>query len=100
MDLEIEGDLPDFMKDPSGNTLKKEAVELWYRNPVELVEELLGNPMFKDVKYAPEHIYEDKEGKVEVIDEMWTAKWWWEIQVCAQALKKPERSLMHIRNSY
>ncbi|KIO33395.1 hypothetical protein M407DRAFT_51392, partial [Tulasnella calospora MUT 4182] len=31
-----------------------EVLELWYRNPVECVQELLGNPLFKDyLHYAP-----------------------------------------------
>jgi len=89
MDLEVEGDQPDLVKDPSGHVLKTEAIELWHRNPVELVEELIGNPNFRDVmKYAPERKYEDKERKVQVIDEMWTGKWWWEIQVCGPSLRE------------
>ncbi|KAJ7582127.1 hypothetical protein C8J56DRAFT_1015707 [Mycena floridula] len=58
-----------------------EELEIWYRDPVEVIKELVGNPMFKDViRYAPEKLYEDKSGEKRVIDEMWTADWWWEIQ--------------------
>lgn len=59
-----------------------EALELWYRDPIECVQELLANPMFRDVmSYAPKRVWQDEAGTEEVVDEMWTAKWWWEIQV-------------------
>lgn len=59
-----------------------EVVELWSRNPVECVRELIGNPAFRDMMaYAPERVYLDEEGKERVIDEMWTADWWWRTQV-------------------
>ncbi|KAJ7106620.1 hypothetical protein C8R44DRAFT_834329 [Mycena epipterygia] len=62
--------------------MKSERLDLWWRDPVECVAELIGNPAFKDaMRYAPQKLYADKDGKVEVIDEMWTASWWWEIQV-------------------
>lgn len=76
--VKLNGDL----KNDDGKSLSEE-VELWYRNPVECIRELLGNPMFRDVtKYAPEKLYEDFAEKVNVVNEMWTASWWWEIQVC------------------
>lgn len=60
-----------------------EEVELWSRDPIECIRELLGNPAFKDcMRYAPERVFEDKEGEVRVFDEMWTADWWWDTQVC------------------
>lgn len=68
--------------DPTGNTMKREFLELWWRDPVECVQELIGNPAFCNVmKYAPERLYADPDGKVQIIDEMWTGSWWWEIQV-------------------
>lgn len=80
--LDTKGDLPDLDKDPTGATMKSERLDLWWRDPVECVAELIGNPAFKDaMRYAPQKLYADKEGEVEVIDEMWTASWWWEIQV-------------------
>ena len=33
------------------------------------------------MKYAPERVYEDAEGKNRVFNEMWTANWWWDTQV-------------------
>jgi Plavaka transposase len=55
---------------------------MWRRDPVECVRELLGNPALKNhMKYAPERVYEDVEKKSQVVDEMWTANWWWDTQV-------------------
>lgn len=59
-----------------------EELELWHRDPVDCIRELLGNPAFKDgMVFAPEQVYEDVEGKSRVINEMHTADWWWKIQV-------------------
>ncbi|KAF8172517.1 hypothetical protein K438DRAFT_1981370 [Mycena galopus ATCC 62051] len=61
--------------------MKTETVELWFRDPVECVAELIGNPMFKDaMRYAPQKLFTDQAGTEEVVNEMWTASWWWEIQ--------------------
>jgi hypothetical protein len=60
----------------------EENVEVWRRDPVECVKELMGNPLFKDcMSYLPEHVYKDDGGKVRIYDEMWTADWWWNTQV-------------------
>lgn len=59
-----------------------EKLELWMCDPVECVRELIGNPVFDgDIAYAPERVYADAEGKIRVIDEMWTADWWYDTQV-------------------
>jgi hypothetical protein len=43
----------------------EEHVEVWRRDPVECVKELMGNPAFKDyMSYIPEHVYLDKGAKV------------------------------------
>lgn len=63
-----------------------EEVELWHRDPVECVRELLGNPVFDGkMRYAPEQLYEDEEGTQRVLNEMWTEKWWWDTQVSTQS---------------
>jgi hypothetical protein len=60
----------------------KEELELWRRDPVECIRELIGNPAFRDVmRYTPECIYADEEGHDRIIDEMWTGDWWWSFQV-------------------
>lgn len=64
-----------------GRTLL-EDLELWRRDPVECVNELMGNPAFKNyISYVPEHVYADDVGQDRIYDEMWTADWWWKTQV-------------------
>ncbi|KAG6913067.1 hypothetical protein DXG01_009879, partial [Tephrocybe rancida] len=66
--------------DDDGNPLR-DTLEFWWRDPVECVRELLGNPVFRDVlKYAPEHLFTDSSKTERVIDEMWTADWWHRLQ--------------------
>ncbi|KIJ59637.1 hypothetical protein HYDPIDRAFT_100300 [Hydnomerulius pinastri MD-312] len=65
---------------PNGEMMTTE-LELWRRNPVDCINELVGNPTFKDLMaYAPERAYEDAEGTKRIYDEMWTCDWWWETQ--------------------
>lgn len=60
----------------------KEELELWFRDPLECIRELLGNPIFQaKMVFAPEKVFEDPHGKEEVRSEMNTGKWWWQIQV-------------------
>ncbi|KAG0692558.1 hypothetical protein DFH29DRAFT_1084661 [Suillus ampliporus] len=57
--------------------LLHEDVEVWMRNPVECVKDLIGNPLFRDhMVYAPARAYKDPAGLHRVIDDMWTADWW------------------------
>ena len=59
-----------------------EHLELWFRDPVECMRELLLNPAFVDfISYGPENVYSDSEGKERIFDKMWTGNWWWEMQV-------------------
>ncbi|KAJ7447660.1 hypothetical protein FB451DRAFT_1535820, partial [Mycena latifolia] len=72
----LKGDLKD-----DDNKDIVETLELWYRDPVGCIRELMGNPVFRDVmQYAPQRVFEDMEAKSEVINEMWTAAWWWKLQ--------------------
>jgi hypothetical protein len=64
-----------------GETLT-EDVELWRRDPVECVQELMGNPAFKDaMAFTPEKAFADAKGSNRIYDEMWTGDWWWDTQV-------------------
>ena len=75
--LEIKGDQTDMDE----NHVMQE-VELWRRDPVECIRELIGNPLFRDkLQYGPQLKFLDEEGKVRVYDEMWTGDWWWNTQV-------------------
>jgi hypothetical protein len=78
----VKGDLPDLDKDPTGATMRGETVELWFRDPVECVRELIGNPMFRNaMRFGPEELYTDEKGQIRLFEEMWTGDWWKEIQV-------------------
>ncbi|KAJ7495193.1 hypothetical protein FB451DRAFT_1019803 [Mycena latifolia] len=64
--------------------MTSEELELWMRDPVKCIKELMSNPAFKDhMAYAPERVYGNSEGTEDsrIFDEMWTANWWWKIQV-------------------
>ena len=75
--IDLTGDNVDEDGDPMTETLK-----LWFRDPVECVKELLGNPTFKDsIRYAPERIFNDPEHTTQRFSEMWTGDWWWKQQV-------------------
>ncbi|KAK7049033.1 hypothetical protein R3P38DRAFT_3307632 [Favolaschia claudopus] len=69
------------LKDENGKPLT-ETTELCFRDPVECVRELIGNPAFKDVMdYAPTRLFVDAEGKEEFLKEMSSASWWWKMQL-------------------
>jgi Plavaka transposase len=66
----------------NGEPMPPEKLELWRRDPVECLKELMGNPIFKDsMEYAPQKHFMDEEGNNRVFDEMWTGDWWWNTQV-------------------
>ena len=49
---------------------------------MECIKELIGNPTFRNhIRYAPERVYEDEDGISRIFDEIWTADWWWNVQV-------------------
>lgn len=60
----------------------EERVSLWKRNACDLVKELIGNPAFRGhMRYTPEKLYEDEAGRKRLINEMWTADLWHDLQV-------------------
>ncbi|RDX46169.1 hypothetical protein OH76DRAFT_1356587 [Lentinus brumalis] len=73
---EITGDVAD-----EDGKMKTEEIELWRRNPVECLRDLIGNPAFREhLKYGPEKLFTDAEGKEREYNEMWTGDWWWDVQ--------------------
>jgi hypothetical protein len=59
-----------------------EKLELWRREGIELVKELIGNPKFKDVMfYAPEKHYTDESRTQREYSEAHTGNFWWRKQV-------------------
>ncbi|KAJ8486761.1 hypothetical protein ONZ45_g14559 [Pleurotus djamor] len=74
--VQIQGD----QHNPDGSIMM-EDVEVWRRDPVECIRELIANPAFKDyMAYLPEQVFADKEGTQRIYDEMWTGEWWWKMQ--------------------
>jgi len=65
-----------------------EEVDLWRRDPVECVKELLANPAFKNkCHYKPKRVFTDKSKTNRAYNEMWTGDWWWELQVRSSLLE-------------
>jgi hypothetical protein len=75
--LEITGNVED-----GDGELRKETIELWHRNAVEVVRELLGNPAFRrKLGYRPQRIWRNSRRTNREYGEMWTCNWWWLAQV-------------------
>ena len=55
-----------------------ETLEMWTRDPVECVKELMGNPAFADnMKYGPIRKWKhSKDPENHIYDKAWTAGWW------------------------
>lgn len=88
--FEMEGDILDESGYP-----RTETVELWRRNPVECVQELIGNPVFKQyMKYAPYRLYMNSDGTEQCWDEMATGSWWWDIQVRYKTIKDYQSTML------
>jgi hypothetical protein len=64
--------------------LGSESVDIWMRDPVDCVRELIGNPSFaEEMRYAPvKEFKRTRAGLAQVYSEMWSASWWWQTQVC------------------
>jgi len=59
-----------------------EIVELWFRDPIECIQGLIGNPMFREnVSYVPQKVFMSGSGMTRIYDEAWTGDWWWTTQV-------------------
>lgn len=73
----VTGDLLDANNQP-----QVEQVSLWMRDPMECIQELLGNPSFRnETVFAPCRIYTDSTQTTRMYGEMWTGDWWWALQV-------------------
>ncbi len=72
-----------------------EELELWKRDPVECIRDLIGNPAFRNqLSYVPEKAYSRSDRTNRVYDEMWTGDWWWEMQV---SIGRLYLNITHIR---
>lgn len=76
-------------------------LELWRRDPLECIRDLIQNPAFSgSMAYAPERVYRDAAGTIRVYDEMWTGNWWWEIQVSLIHSNRALRLTSRPRNDF
>lgn len=58
------------------------SAELWLRDPVDAIRELISNPAFADkLVYAPEKLFKDADKTNRVLEEMNSGDWWWSTQV-------------------
>ncbi|KAG8934911.1 hypothetical protein FRC01_012960 [Tulasnella sp. 417] len=57
------------------------VIECFYRDPLECIESLYGNPAWADVLHvAPERHYTDTTKATRIYNEMNTGNWWWRQQ--------------------
>ena len=72
--VEVTGDLPG----PKGQLLT-EDMDIWRRDAVDCIADLIGNPAFKDyIVYEPVRI---KHNGQRYYSETCTSDWWWKVQV-------------------
>jgi hypothetical protein len=73
---------------PKPGTTLKEEVEIWVRDIIEVIRELIGNTLYgQKLVFVPRRVYLNGDQSQRQIDEMWTADWWWRIQVSFSSLK-------------
>jgi hypothetical protein len=74
---------------PKPGTTLKEEVEIWVRDIIEVIRELIGNTLYgQKLVFVPRRVYLNGDQSQRQIDEMWTADWWWRIQVSFSLLKQ------------
>ncbi|KAI0060629.1 hypothetical protein BV25DRAFT_1789248, partial [Artomyces pyxidatus] len=72
-------DRPGFKCEEIG--IDGETYEVYFRDVMECVRELYGNPEFaQHMAYAPERHFADDEMKNRLYGEMHTGDWWWQVQ--------------------
>lgn len=63
--------------------IHQEDVEIWMRDPVDSIAELLGNPIFSShLRFRPQRLFRHTENTSErMYGEAWLGDWWWSLQV-------------------
>src|SRR5882757_1642867 len=75
--IRIEGDIIGKDQKP-----KTESVELWFRDPINCIQNLMSNPTLRDhLSYIPQRVFTTETGNTRIYDEAWTGDWWWTTQV-------------------
>jgi hypothetical protein len=70
------------LKDAKGEDFLKEEIEIWVRDIIEVIQELIGNTGYgSNLVFVPHQVQLDGDPLQQRIDEMWTADWWMQIQV-------------------
>ncbi|TFK72613.1 hypothetical protein BDN72DRAFT_894595 [Pluteus cervinus] len=78
-----------------------ETLELWHRDPVSCIRELISNPSFKEhLKYAPEKHFRNPDGTNQEYDEMWTGDWWWDTQYYSRFEVHTDESLSALDSAW
>ncbi|KAG9088781.1 hypothetical protein FRC06_001853 [Ceratobasidium sp. 370] len=69
------------LKDTKGVNFLKEEIELWVRDIVEVVQELIRNTAYGNkLVFVPQRVKINNDPSSRKIDKMWTADWWMRIQ--------------------
>ncbi|KAF8598297.1 hypothetical protein BDV93DRAFT_534372 [Ceratobasidium sp. AG-I] len=69
------------LKDAKGENFLKEEVEIWVRDIVEVIQELIGNAAYgSKLVFVPQRVEIGGDPTKQKIDEMWTGDWWMRIQ--------------------
>ncbi|KAG8730719.1 hypothetical protein FRC10_002397, partial [Ceratobasidium sp. 414] len=69
------------LKDTKGANFLKEEIEIWVRDIVEVIKELIGNMAYGNkLVFVPQRVEINNDPSRRKIDEMWTADWWMRIQ--------------------
>lgn len=92
----ITGDL----RGPDGEFLT-EDVEMWYRDIIALVREIIGNSTYgSHLVFAPKIEYVDDAQTERKYDEMWMADWWLAVQVSDACLLTQRYALTSSSNPF
>ncbi|KAG1810188.1 uncharacterized protein HD556DRAFT_1428325 [Suillus plorans] len=79
VDHELPSSRPKFKREQI--VVAGEAFDVYYRDVVECVRSLYGDPDFaRYLAFAPERHYSDKDKTVRLFHDMHTGKWWWDTQ--------------------
>ncbi|KAF8889565.1 hypothetical protein BD779DRAFT_1610960 [Infundibulicybe gibba] len=79
IDTQLPGNLPHFKRREI--KIAGEVFDIYYRNPLECVKALFGDPEFaNDLLLKPERHYTSPDKADRLYHEMNTGKWWWETQ--------------------
>lgn len=58
------------------------SLQFYYRDILQCIRTIYGDPEFaRDLVFAPERHYTDRERTCRVYSEMHTGEWWWAVQV-------------------